>query len=44
MTKTILAALTLVLAVSAGAAGASATPYSADWKAEVFSMSKGLNR
>ena len=44
MSKIILAALTIILAVSAGAAGASATPYSADWKAEVFSMSKGLNR
>ena len=44
MTKTILAALTIVFAVSAGAAGASATPFSTDWTAQVYSMERGINR
>ena len=44
MTKTILAALTIVFAVSAGAAGASATPFSSDWTAQVYSMERGINR
>ena len=44
MTKTILAALTIVFAVSAGAAGASATPFSTDWTAHVYSMERGINR
>ena len=44
MTKTILAALTIIFAVSAGAAGASATPFSTDWTAQVYSMERGINR
>ena len=44
MTKTILAALTIAFAVSAGAAGASATPFSTDWTAQVYSMERGINR
>ena len=43
MTKTILAALTIVFAVSAGAAGASATPYSSVLP-ENYIGAQGLNR
>ena len=46
MTKTILAALTIALGVSAGALGASAAPFDgyADWQIQLFQGEKGLNR
>ncbi len=46
MMKTILAALAIVVGVSAGAAGASAGSFDnlPDWQLQVFQNEKGLNR
>lgn len=45
MTKTLIAALTIALGVTAGAFGASATPNSdAPWNQTVFETHLGLNR